>query len=172
MINPKIIITVYILLCSLSFIGLWKRLIGLNPFGTTLAGTITFGLLISGMLGLIFISWALDVKGNLREHNRLYKCKKCDKFFRKYQLQPSGNKCPQCGHNKTDFVSSNFEEVEETYEWMDYHPDFMAHDFKQYKQFKELGELIDQQAYERRSTEMFMKYWGNAEQNKKLEEFK
>lgn len=86
----------------------------------------------------------------LEKHNTLYHCENCNVIYRKYQGKCQ--KCKSTGWSK---------KLEETYDWMKYGPGFQEHDWKQYKQFIKLGKFIDRDDYEKRSHEMFMKYWKN-----------
>jgi hypothetical protein len=97
----------------------------------------------------IMASWIRSAEADLYTHNILKYCKECDFFFRLYQ---SRNSCPHCGSHETA-------SPKEYYEWMDHHPDFPKHDWRQYIQFHKLGRVIDDDAFERRSHEMFMRYW-------------
>jgi hypothetical protein len=133
-------------------------------------GFIVVYALVMMPVGVFLVGWIIDGIDTLQEHNVLYKCgrtessrfsvhsgkyvtisKECGKLYRAYQGE---KQCPHCGWRS---YHDNF--VKEYYPWMDYHPDFPKHNWKQYRQFVKLGEILEKEQYEQRSYEMFMKYW-------------
>lgn len=111
--------------------------------------TTTYGLLGTAIL----IMGLFQISSNLKRHNHLYHCNKCDVYFREYQ-----------GHvYKGDYrracYSNNHNYVNNPYKWMNNHPDYPKHDVIQYLKFRRLERLIGKQKRERESLELFKKEW-------------
>lgn len=109
------------------------------------------------IIGFFTVRSILTEKEELDYYNRLYRCRDCNEYFRKYHVvTQNSNNCPYCNSRGTIIVPKELQ-----YDWMDITPGINKMKIREYFRFKALRKRKAQLAIEEQSYKAWLDYVSN-----------